>query len=354
MTIFRPEIRTGLLVIVSLVVLVGVLLYLGAPGVFVKQNTHWIYVQNAAGLKQGGDVALAGRKVGQVVQMFSPVPLAERPKGFEDREVLIEIRVDRSARIYKDVKVMLTQNGLLGEMFIDFTGGVESNGLAPNGSRFLGERPPGLDQAVPTVIEKIDPALKQITETLQTLRATAENVNKLTAEHGEVQVMLGQFREVGGNLNSLTASNGPLRQSLDNIERLTSDEGKLGQALSNIKDLTDPDSSLAKTMKNAEKFTADLSSNKDINLTLRNFRAGSEKLNRTMDDLSGQFSAIAGNLEQATDTVKRQPWRLIWPSTKKYPEENASPGVTHTASPRRAPAREKSRGRSGKDQQSSR
>ena len=27
-------------------------------------------------------------------------------------------------------------------------------------------------------------------------------------------------------------------------------------------------------------------------------------------------------LKELTQTVKSQPWRLIWPSTKKYPEDN--------------------------------
>lgn len=67
--------------------------------------------------------------------------------------------------------------------------------------------------------------------------------------------------------------------------------------------------------------TADLAANKDLPVTLRNFRRASEQLNGTLADLGGKFSAIGENLEQATDTVKRQPWRLIWPTTKKYPQE---------------------------------
>ncbi len=79
MNVIRQEIRTGLLVIFSLTVLVLVVLYLGAPGVFVPQRTFYIFVENAGGLKQGADVALAGRKIGQVMQLFSPVALEKRP-----------------------------------------------------------------------------------------------------------------------------------------------------------------------------------------------------------------------------------------------------------------------------------
>ena len=38
MNIVRNEIRTGLLVVLTLAALVGVLIYLGAPGVFIPQK----------------------------------------------------------------------------------------------------------------------------------------------------------------------------------------------------------------------------------------------------------------------------------------------------------------------------
>jgi hypothetical protein len=44
-------------------------------------------------------------------------------------------------------------------------------------------------------------------------------------------------------------------------------------------------------------------------------------------------------LEQASDTVKRQPWRLIWPTTKKYPAENQTTPKPAPARKRRAPSR---------------
>jgi ABC-type transporter Mla subunit MlaD len=321
MNITRSEIRTGLLVVFSLATLVGVILYLGAPGVFVPMKTYWIYAENASGIRQGNEVLLAGRRVGQVVKLYSPVPEVERPSP--KLETLIEVRVNESAEIYKEVMVYLTQNGLLGEMLIDFTSGLESSGRAEHGHTFIAVRPAGLDQAVPMVLEKLDPALRKATETLDALQKTADNLSKLTAENGEAQVALAEFRKFGEHLNELTDDDGPLRLSLQNLQEMTGPTGKLRQSLNNVASLTDPDSNLAKTLANAEEFTSDLKDNKDIEQTLANFRSASEKLDNTVGGLGGQFSSIAGNLEQATDTVKRQPWRLIWPTTKKYPEDEA-------------------------------
>jgi len=92
-------------------------------------------------------------------------------------------------------------------------------------------------------------------------------------------------------------------------------------AAANVEKLTGPGGSLEKTLKNTEKITAELSGSKDISATLRNLRGTSEKLNGTISDLGSQFSQVGKNLSEASDTVKRQPWRLIWPSTKKYEDE---------------------------------
>ncbi len=346
MNITRTEIRTGILVVFSLVTLVGVILYLGAPGVFVSMKTYFVYAENASGIRQGNEVLLAGRRVGQVVKLYSPVPEAERPTP--KLETLIEIRVLESAEIYREVSVNLTQNGLLGEMLIDFTSGIESSGSAENGHKFIGVRPAGIDQAVPMVLERLDPALRKATETLDALQKTVENLTRLTAEDGEVQEALGEFRKFGTNLNTLTGEDGPLRLSLQNLEAMTSPTGDLHQSLRNVASLTDPDSSLAKTLNNAEEFTSDLTNNKDIEQTLANFRRASEKLDKTVGGLGGQFSTIAGNLEQATDTVKRQPWRLIWPSTKKYPEgQGQDQDLAARATPRPSPGRARTGGRRG-------
>ena len=319
MNISRTEIRTGLLVVLSLAALVVLLLYLGAPGVFVAQKTYRIYFDNAAGIKPGAAVLLAGRKVGQVRNLYSPVPEKERPTP--KMETLIVIEVAETANIYNKVKAQLTQPSLLGEPVIDFTSGEEASGLAPDGASFLGERPGGIADAVPAVLEKLDPALAKVTTTLESLQQTADNLTRLTSEGSDLPVAFAEFKKFGSNLNELSGPDGSLRRSLQNVETMTGPEGKLGKSLDHISTITGPESSLAKTLQNTEKFTADLSNNKDIEVTLRNFRQASDSLNRTLNQLSAQFADIGQNLEQATDTVKRQPWRLVWPSTKKYDDE---------------------------------
>lgn len=318
MTILRHEIRTGLLVVLSLGALVAVLLYLGAPGVFVPQKTFRIFFDNAAGLEPGAPVLLAGRKIGEVRKLYSPVAEKDRPSP--KMETLIEVLVDESAVIFKQVKVQITQPSMLGKPVIDFTSGEEASGLALDGAVFIGGREPGLAGAVPAVLEKITPALTKATATLESLQKTADNLTRITGEGADLPLAFAEFKKFGIQLNELSGPESSLRRSLKNVETLTSDDGKLGLALDHIADITAPEGDLTKTFANAEKITASLARNKDIEGTLRNFRRTSENLDRQVGRLGGQFSDVAENLEQASDTVKRQPWRLIWPSTKKYGE----------------------------------
>ena len=61
---------TGLLVIATIAVVAFVLVLLGAPGLFRPLVTYKIYFDNAAGIKQGAPVMLAGRKIGQVQKLI--------------------------------------------------------------------------------------------------------------------------------------------------------------------------------------------------------------------------------------------------------------------------------------------
>ena len=53
MQLQRNEILTGLLVVGTVAVIVGVLILLGAPGLFRPLVIYKIYVDNAAGIKLG-------------------------------------------------------------------------------------------------------------------------------------------------------------------------------------------------------------------------------------------------------------------------------------------------------------
>src|SRR5438477_5434913 len=317
MQLQRNEVLTGLLVLASIAVLTFILILLGAPGLFRPLVTYRIYMDNAAGIKQGAPVLLAGRKIGQVDKLYSPVSKedAARVEGVRPAlqagepsptptdkpkyEARIDVRVDKNALVYKDAHARLITLGLLGEVAIDITQGNDSSGRASDGEIFAGERVPDFGESISKMLDIVKPVAAEATNTLKELQTTAQNLSRITDENSQLNMGLAQFRTFVENLTSLTAR----------------------------------DSSLSLALKNIEKISTDLSSNDNIQLTLQDFRESSEKLKSILADLSHlgpDLRASSQNVKELTETVKTQPWRLIWPSTVKQPKDQSPPTNTIT------------------------
>ncbi len=326
MQLERNEILTGLLVIGTIGVIAFLLVLLGAPGLFRPLVTYHIYFDNAAGIKPGAVVMLAGRKIGQVQKLYSPLTPAEEkqaqqaaagihapepgasPSPVPRFEARVDVRVDKSARLYRDAKAQMVQLGLLGDMAIDFTQGTQDSGRAQNGESFAGVRTPDLGEAAAQMLEVIKPVANEATNTMKDLQNTAQNLNKLTDQNSELSLALTQFKTVGEHLSDLTSS----------------------------------DSALSRSLANIEKISTSLTDNDNIEVTLRNLRNSTEKLKLAVTDLE----PAGENIKQFSETIKTQPWRLIWPTTKKYPEDSPAPAiVTRDTITIRKTARTKSRPR---------
>jgi ABC-type transporter Mla subunit MlaD len=343
MQLRRNELLTGVLVLLTIAIIAGVLILLGAPGLYKPLVTYRIYFDNAAGIKLGAPVLLAGRKIGQVEKLYSPVsteeqqqadsaadalnpstptpppkpngsPASQIPDTKRKFEARIDVRVDATAAVYKDSHARLITLGLLGENAIDFTQGNESSGRAHDGELFAGERVPDFGEAIASVVGVVEPVAKEATATLQELQTTAQNLSRITDQSSQLNLSLVQFRTFAENLTNLTAR----------------------------------DSSLSLALKNVEKISDDLAANDNIQVTLQNFRQSSERLKGIISDLSAlgpDLKESGENVKQLTATVKTEPWRLIWPSKKKYPEDEANAASAATGTARRPARRQTTRPR---------
>jgi len=328
MSVIRNEFRTGLLALLSLIAVVTLVIFLSAPGLLREKRVYRIYFDNANGISVGAPVMLDGRRIGQVSNLISPVPDSERPQP--NLAVIVEVMVEPGAKVYHQQNVRMTQYSLLGEEVIDFTKGEESSGIASTGSVFIGERQPGLCDVGQRVLDKLEPVVGSASVAMQDLQKTCAHLTKITEEGSDMVVAIANFRNLGERLMFLSGSNGVFQHTLENLEELTGDE-----------------SPLAKALQNAEKFTDDLAKNTDIGASLHNFRRASENLSATAQGLRKSVRGITPgidktvhNAEQFTDTVKHQPWRLIWPTTKKYPEDNKpKPPLQPCSTPQAPPCR---------------
>ncbi len=333
MQLRRNEILTGLLVLGTVGVLTVILILLGAPGLFHPLVTYRIYMDNAAGIKLGAPVLLAGRKIGQVDKLYSPVSPEEVQRAQAAAEALatpdpnatptpagakptptppkpsfqarIDVRVDKDALVYKDAKSRLISLGLLGETAIDITQGTDGAGRAQDGEMFAGERVPDFGEAIAKLLDVVKPVAVEATGTLKELQTTAQNLSKITEESSQLNMSLAQFRTFAENLTNMTAR----------------------------------DSSLSLALKNVEKISTDLSSNNNIEVTLQNFRESSEKLKSVIADvgrLGPDLKQSGENVKEFTDTLKHEPWRLIYKKTKEYPGDQPLAAESNNPASRKA------------------
>ena len=315
MQLRRNEIMTGLLVLSTVAVLCFILILLGAPGLFRPLIVYKLYFDNAAGIKLGAPVLLAGRKVGQVKSLNSPVSRDDVAHALEAAanlgsvsgglealprlEVRIDIEVDRTALVYKNSNVRLMSLGLLGETAIDISGGTDHSARAEAGQVFIGNRVPDFSEAIAKMIGIIGPVATQATATFKELQNAVAHLSKITDEDAPLTLALGEFKTFTEHLNELTA----------------------------------PDSSLSKSLAHIEDLSDQLTKNDNITVTLANFRDASAKLDAALESLGPDLKSTITNTKDFTGTIRTQPWRLLWPSTKKYPQDEASPIPVRRALP---------------------
>jgi ABC-type transporter Mla subunit MlaD len=202
---------------------------------------------------------------------------------------------------------------LLGEMAIDFAEGDPDSGVATDGTSFLGERTPDFSETLRRALDTLKPVTAEAEQALRELKQTAANLKRITSEGSDLESAIDDFRRLGDNLVEITDYGSPLRNSIDDFGRMTG---------------------------NLNKIADDLARNERIKLTLENFQSTAEKfresgdtLTRTINQLGPEILQTTKNAREMTDTLKRQPWRLIWPATKKYPDDRPRP--TPTPAPRR-------------------
>ena len=321
----RNEVTTGLLVVATLGILLAVVLFLSAPGFFKPLNRYQIFFDNAAGLKPGAPVMVAGHQIGQVALIEAPVSQARRPAKYPEDEVLITVSIDRRSTVYRNATPRMIQNGLLGEPVIDFVGGTEDSGDAQNNYIFVGERVPDLNSALPRILAIIEPVASTATTTLYELRKTVGTLNAVFGEEGDLRASLTKLRMTADNVTALTAPGGSLGHTLTNLQDFTTS-------------LKSDDGPLMATLNNLHKTTDDINKGDRVEKMLANFEQASARADTAakqadtlLSGLTPSFNQSAANLAQMSDTLKRQPWRILWPSTKKY--DAAAPEAVPVAVP---------------------
>lgn len=332
------QIRTGLFVVISLVVF-GILVYLLGGQLQIleaKYNLTAEYAQ-VGGLLQGAVVRLAGVQIGRV----TGVTLSEAPGG--KVRVTLEIRRRFAKQIRKDSVARLETQGLLGDKVVEISLGspeapvlkpgetlatrepLEYTQIAGQGAKILKDMA-ALAEDLRSVVGTLDvqDAIRDLSATLKSARRIAEQVE---TGSGWLHVLLYEEPKALRRLNALLASTQQLlgedqpRESAVSV-LLSAESGRAArqfllamESLGRVAEKVEERDSLLAALLFEPRYKSVV---EDLQVVARNFRDVSERLTRGRGVLGGllrderegpagqaatDFAVAMANLRTITDRL---------------------------------------------------
>lgn len=172
------NLRVGLLVAVSMVVLMIFVFFIGSEQkIFARKNEYFIHLPDAAGLAEGNPVKISGVTVGAVRDIYLP----RDPKS---RTVDITLTVDRkyADRIRTDSRVRLKKLGLLsGDSYVDISAGTPKFDVLEPESTILAARQTNVDQLLSSGEDLVD-NLVQISYSMKNILGRVDRGEGLIGE----------------------------------------------------------------------------------------------------------------------------------------------------------------------------
>lgn len=213
--ITKDALRVAVLAIVALGILTYAVIRLGeAARLFTRRYSLYAFVPNASGLREGGQVTVAGQLAGSISKIeFLPVD------NDTTRNLKITIQLDETLQqqVRLDSRVMLRNQGLLGDRFFDITPGTPRFRALHNGDTLvLG---PSMDYDM--MIQRAAAVLTDVAGLTHDLRGLTQSVAR---GNGTIGKLLTD-RALYDRLNATLGSTSNL------LARLQNPNGSIGKLL---------------------------------------------------------------------------------------------------------------------------
>ena len=124
------EIKTGVVVVAAVLVFMFISAKMSGGKVIggYKLNVIFNYV---SGLEDKAPVKLAGVKIGEVEKVAHTY-------ANDETKVLVSLALNGDAKVREDSKIKISTTGLIGEKYIEITGGSKGSPIVPHGKTLVG------------------------------------------------------------------------------------------------------------------------------------------------------------------------------------------------------------------------
>ncbi len=348
MEVFRSEIRSGVLILVSAVILVvGIFLISDMGSLWEDKREVVVLFRYADGISKGSPVWYAGMEVGEV----SKVAMAP---GREDR-IALSLRLDPQIRVRKDSRAYIRSLGMMGAKYVEISpGSPEAPELGP-GESLDGETPVSMSEILETgqrIASGLEQTLGEIQGMIKEIRAggtipqavqnAAAFLEELRQRNRDLE---GIFRKVDELLGTSQGSMKKLSGSVEGVARqLNNTLGRGGQELVGLlQELRETNRSLQERMARLEAHLLPVLGQAQEGLVetkglVKDARHVLDVNDQNIYLLLLQLEETSRHLQALSEDLRAHPWKIVW-------KQDGDPSL---GGPPKGPEEWRARGRIGR------
>lgn len=204
----NTELKVGMVVVVAIAVAAGFILNMNDTANFFGPPTDVYRVQvqfrSASGLIRDATVRLAGVYVGRVEDIVLN----------DEGQAVVTMRIDNSVTLRTDATASVSNEGILGEKYLELTSGTPGGSVVTDGGSILPGAPVSIDQMV-AVMNNIAADAQEMTTAMRNVFGGEAGETRMAAILDNTEALLRDLGEIAQRNQATIAD------SLTNTEELT-------------------------------------------------------------------------------------------------------------------------------------
>jgi len=305
------EVKVGLVIVVSLLILAGFIISIMGLKLGEPMDTYTTQLKFAGGVEPGTVVRFGGMQVGKVTEVdISPS---------DDTRIRLAMIVEKGLPVKTDSEVFINTIGFLGDYYLEISTGSPGLPLLPPGGEINGMEIAGINEmfaSAQSALNKVDAAMVILNE-----RILTEGFGKL---RDRIELITDKIIQLLTDVDMVfnEENRGNITETLAQLRALVQENREDVRAtLQNFRSASERLESLASTLdelasENREDIDLLI---KEIRSTVVQVRTATEKIDRLVSENAGDVAITIDNLRATTanardfsETIADEPWRLIW------------------------------------------
>lgn len=288
----KVEIKVGLFVLAAIVLLMFGAAFVGNISIGNSGYSFSVQYGFSGDLRIRGKLKMGG---GEVVGYITKISY-DKTTNLTN----ITVRVDENVKIYRNASFVITSANMMGERFINVSGGSESAGFVTDGLVIRGEESVGMDGA-----------MSKATETMEELKKILSTLNSTI---GEKEVKKSIQKGINSMSQTVQDTQPKVLGILDNVAELTKVMAQTSRSLHELSN------SMVKVAgeKNQESITRTLQNIEGITTKLNATMTHMETLATKIDNAEGPIGVMLSDKKMGEDLkalmkdLRANPSILLW------------------------------------------